>query len=196
MTRFAARRLGRWALSGAALLVLSLGTSDANAAVRSPPDPRVAAEVFVEACREGLRDANRFDGVVRSPELGFALIELAGTTSRYSGRRDVPMAIEMTPGVSCVARLRFFEPADVERFVEEVSRLTELLVGVRVSTGAEPSIRDYSWPDQTVNGGRVIMRGTAVDPDRRPRLEPQGIQLTFSASFVPGDAQASTTHED
>ena len=180
MTRFAARRLGRCALSGVALLGLTLATSDANAAVRPPPDPRVAAATFVEACRNGLRDQGAFERAIRRSPLGFQLLDISGTTQRYSG----PMALHLTPGERCTAHLRFFEQADVERFVEEVSRLTGLAVSVREVAEPGPNIRDYSWPDRAVSGGRVAMRGTVTPPDGRVRPEPQGLRLSFSTSFV------------
>lgn len=180
MTRFAARRLGRWALSGAALLGLTLGTSEANAAVRPPPDPRVAAATFVAACRNGLRDRGAFERAIRRSPLGFQLLDVSGRTRRYSG----PMALHLTPGERCTAHLRFFQEADIGRFVEEVSRLTGLAVSVRELPGAAPAIRDYSWPDRAVNGGRVAMRGTVTPPDGLLRPEPQGLRLSFSTSFV------------
>jgi len=180
VTRFAARRLGRCALSGAALLGLTLTTSDGNAAVRPPPDPRVAAATFVAACRDGLRDRDAFARAIGRSPLGFRLFDVSGTTRRYSG----PMAIHLTPGERCTAHLRFFEQADIERFVEEVSQLTGLTVSVRELTGTAPAIRDYSWPDRAVSGGRVAMRGTVTAPDGVQRPEPQGFRLSFSASFV------------
>jgi hypothetical protein len=180
VTRLAVRRLGRCALSGAALLGLTLGTSVGYAAVLPPPDPRVAAATFVAACWHGLRDPARFRRAIRRSPLGFQLMDVSGSTSRYSG----PMAIHMTPGRSCVAHLRFFEEADIGRFFEAISRGTGLGAPSAETNPVAPLLRVHRWPEQPASGRRLVLQATVTPPDGHTRPEPQGLRVALSASFV------------
>jgi hypothetical protein len=162
-----------------ALLAFCLAGT-AVAAVRPPPDPRVAAGAFVEACWHGLRDPARFRRAIRRSPLGFRLMDVSGSTSRYSG----PMAIHMTPGRSCVAYLRFFEEADIGRFFEAISRGTGFGAPSAETNPVAPLLRVYRWPEQRAGGRRLVLQATVTPPDGHTRPEPQGLRVALSASFV------------
>jgi hypothetical protein len=178
----ARRAIGRAAICAtSAFLGLCLNTTTAGGAVRAPPDPRVAAATFVEACWHGLLDVDRFERAIRGSPLGFQLISHIGSTSRYGG----PMSVTITPDLRCEGELRFYHEADVGRLFDAIAEQAGLPAPTAETIDIAPIMHAYRWPAQDVGGGRLVLAAGVIPPSGGIRLEPEGFRITLSASFLP-----------